>query len=100
MVRRLQLRASPTSVARAGTNAFQIAGVIFGIMKDRRPLVATDDHMIESAWKIDARLASHDGESRFRETLSQYSCLTPYRLIATVEPHLATAIQMVRSMPN
>lgn len=43
--------------------AFQIAGVIFGIMKDRRPLVATDDHMIESAWKIDARLASHGGES-------------------------------------
>ena len=31
--------------------ALQIAGVIFGIMKDRRPLVATDDHMIEGAWK-------------------------------------------------
>lgn len=43
--------------------ALEIAGVIFGIMKDRRPLVATDDHMIESARKIDARLASHGGES-------------------------------------
>lgn len=59
--------------------ALQIAGVIFGIMKDRCPLVATDDHMIEGAWKIDARLASHGGVSRFRENISQYSCLTPYR---------------------
>ena len=31
--------------------ALQIPGVILGIRKDRRPLVATDDHMIEGAWK-------------------------------------------------